>query len=122
MFLVISAMPGFVTPSGFAETAITTPSGLKILDSQEVDLGSHSIIYNRVETPRRKPQPPISEQAVANVAEYAPTSVSPIIHMFHGPPNPRMQADPRYVNYCPVPFQSFSIAPSISTAQVPIQA
>lgn len=30
---------------------------LKILDSQEVDLGNHKIIYNRVETPLLKPEP-----------------------------------------------------------------
>lgn len=37
-------------------TASDTPCPLKILDSQEVDLGDHKIIYNRVETPKLKPK------------------------------------------------------------------
>lgn len=38
-----------------AKQAEVAPS-LKVLDSQEVDLGDYSIIYNRVETPVLKPE------------------------------------------------------------------
>lgn len=35
----------------------------RVLDSQEVDLGSHSIIYNRVETPSLAPESPAAPAA-----------------------------------------------------------
>lgn len=49
------------------------PPELRVLDSQEIDLGSRSIIYNRVETPVLKPQPVPVEKPTTPVAEYEPT-------------------------------------------------
>lgn len=49
------------------------PPQFRVLDSQEVDLGSRSIIYNRVETPVLKPQPTPIEQPTAPLVEHVPT-------------------------------------------------
>jgi len=50
------------------------PRQLRVLDSQEVNMGSRSIIYNRVETPVLKPQPAAIEQPTVSVAEHVPTA------------------------------------------------
>jgi hypothetical protein len=65
----------FTATSGFTEPAKQEPEppSFKVLDSQEVDLGSRSIIYNRVETPLLKPQPATAERAAAPATEHVPT-------------------------------------------------
>jgi len=70
-------------PALFAATMVGTcflhaqelkPAGealeaFKILDSQEVDMGDHKITYNRVETPKLKPEP----------IKVAPVPVEPVL-------------------------------------------
>ena len=77
MLLVALATVGviFTTASGFTKPVEheKQPPTFKVLDSQEVDLGSRSIIYNRVETPLLKPQPPVVERAAAPVTAHIPT-------------------------------------------------
>lgn len=46
----------------------------RILDSQAVNLGPRSIIYNRVETPVLKPQPVTVERTPALLADHIPTA------------------------------------------------
>lgn len=77
MRLVALATSGlvFTATSGFSESTKQEqePPNFKVLDSQEVDLGSRSIIYNRVETPVLKPQPVTAERPAAPVTEHVPT-------------------------------------------------
>lgn len=66
----------FFKANTHAEPAETKqePPQFRVLDSQEVDLGSRSIIYNRVETPVLKPQPAPIEEPPTPVAEHVPTA------------------------------------------------
>lgn len=52
--LVIFVSTSYAVDSSTASSTITS---LKVLDSVEVDYGTYSIFYNRVETPTLKPQP-----------------------------------------------------------------
>ncbi len=78
LFAVALATAGliFVSTSARAEPseARQEPPEFRVLDSQEIDLGSRSIIYNRVETPVLKPQPAPVEGPTTPVAEYVPTA------------------------------------------------
>jgi hypothetical protein len=67
--VLISSNPGLAQAGVEAESR-----QFRVLDSQEVDLGSRSIIYNRVETPVLKPQPPTVEKLATPVVEYVPTA------------------------------------------------
>lgn len=72
--LLVAATTTFLLASlVLAETAKSEPPSLKVLDSQEVDLGSRSIIYHRVETPLLIPEPPSAGRQAAPVAERAVT-------------------------------------------------
>ena len=66
----------FSAASSRSETAATErePRQLRVLDSQEVILGSRSIIYNRVETPPLLPQPAPAEKATAPTIEHVSTA------------------------------------------------
>lgn len=60
MLLSFAVLFGMVSATSAAKSGLTETvagSETRVLDSQEVDLGPRSIIYNRLETPALKPQP-----------------------------------------------------------------
>lgn len=76
LFAVVVVGTIFLSAGAHAEdtTREVDPPEYRVLDSLEIDLGSRSIIYNRVETPVLKPQPTPAGGPSAPVAEYVPTA------------------------------------------------
>lgn len=67
-------LPGILVFAQEAAPLSEVVSKARVLDSQEVDLGPRSIIYNRLETPALKPQPtpataPTAQRQAAPTAE-----------------------------------------------------